>query len=295
MINQNTREIHMPNEAEIAFKELEMNRHLRKAGITKAYWFTCSYLFRLVFCLIFQHRNWFSLLQSKKAADLRGKDSVYRFLERPTFNWRRFLLSLSSTAIGKVLIVDDSAYRRDRSKKVELLARLYDHASGKFHKGFKMLTLGWSDGRTFVPIDFSLQSSKKTENGISQKIDKRTTGYRRRKESLEKSTDLLPSMVRRALDAGIEADFLLMDSWFTMPTLIKQILAEGIGVIGMVKKSKTRYLIDGHLLDLRQLYQRAHREREDSLLKKSRIHFGKIFMMAGWLLRKEHGSVPVFL
>lgn len=172
MINQNTREIQMPNEVEIAFKELEMNRHLRKAGITKAYGFTCSCLFRLAFCLIFQHRNWFSLLQSKKAADLPGKDTVYRFLERPTFNWRRFLLSLSSTAIGKVsrltgsdrwkvLIVDDSAYRRDRSKKVELLARLYDHASGKFYKGFKMLTLGWSDGRTFVPIDFSLQSSKK--------------------------------------------------------------------------------------------------------------------------------------
>lgn len=104
------------------------------------------------------------------------------------------------------------------------------------------------------------KARKKTENGISQKIDKRTTGYRRRKESLEKSTDLLPSMVRRALDAGIEADFLLMDSWFTMPALIKQILEEGIGVIGMVKKSKTRYLIDGHLLDLKQLYQRAHRQ-----------------------------------
>ncbi|WOV86995.1 transposase [Sporosarcina oncorhynchi] len=271
MINQKPCNFQMPNEAEAAFKELEITKHLREAGISKSFGFTCSYLFRLVFCLIFQQRNWFSLLQSKRAGDLPGKDTVYRFLDQSTFNWRRFLLSLSSSAIRKVdrltgqdrrkvLIVDDSAYRRDRSKKVELLARLYDHASGGYYKGFKMLTLGWSDGMTFLPVDFTLQSSKKTENGIAEKLDKRTSGYKRRKEAIEKSTDLLPQMVRRALHAGIEAEFLLMDSWFTMPALIKNVLAEGIGVIGMVKKNKTRYFVEGKPVDLTGLYQLARRQ-----------------------------------
>src|SRR5699024_5269302 len=61
----------------------------------------------------------------------------------------------------KVLIFDDSSYDRNRSKHVELLARCFDHASQKmrFYKGFRMLTLGWSDGATFLPVDFSLLSS----------------------------------------------------------------------------------------------------------------------------------------
>lgn len=280
MINQKPRDFQMPNEAETAFKELEIMKHLRQAGISKSLGFTCSYLFRLVFCLIFQQRNWFSLLQSKRAGDLPGKDTVYRFLDQPTFNWRRFLLVLSSSTIHKVsrltghdrrkvLIVDDSAYRRDRSKKVELLSKLYDHASGGYYKGFKMLTLGWSDGMTFLPVDFSLQSSKKTENGISEKLDKRTSGYKRRKEALEKSTDLLPQMVRRALHAGIEAEFLLMDSWFTMPALIKSVLAEGIGVIGMVKKNKTRYFVEGEPVNLTGLYQLARRQEGQSGILRS--------------------------
>lgn len=41
----------------------------------------------------------------------------------------------------KVLVPDDSVIRRNRSKKVELLARVYDHVEHKFQKGFTLLTL----------------------------------------------------------------------------------------------------------------------------------------------------------
>lgn len=198
MIDQNSQYNQLPNELDSVFSELEMNKHLRQTGIKKSFGFGCSYLFQLVFCLIFQHRNWFSLLESKKADKFPAKDAIYRFLNQSTFNWRRFLLLLSSFTIQrvdcltdksrpKVLIVDDSAYNRNRSKAVELLARCFDHASLKmcFYKGFRMLTLGWSDGYTFMPIDFSLLSSKKTQiNGISTEIDKRTCGYQRRERCI---------------------------------------------------------------------------------------------------------------
>jgi len=55
-----------------------------------------------------------------------------------------------------VLIFDDSLFSRNRSKKVELLAKVFDHTTHKFFKGFRMLTLGWSDGNTFLPISFNL-------------------------------------------------------------------------------------------------------------------------------------------
>lgn len=115
-----------------------------------------------------------------------------------------------------MLIVEYSAHERNRSKKVELLARCFDHASQKMHfyKGFRMLTLGWSDGASFMPIDFSLLSSKKSKiNGISDKIDKRTSGYKRREEALQTAPEQLPTMISRALSAGIDASYVLMDSW----------------------------------------------------------------------------------
>ena len=90
MINQTRIDNQLPKELRYVFSELELTKHLRKAGITKTFGFTCSYLFQLVFCLIFQHKNWFSLLDSKKAGLYPAKDAVYRFLNQSTFNWRGF-------------------------------------------------------------------------------------------------------------------------------------------------------------------------------------------------------------
>ena len=211
------------------------------------------------------------MMESKKSTELPAKDAVYRFLNRSTFNWRRFLLSLTSHTIGKVskltrherpkvLILDDSAYDRNRSKHVELLARCFDHASQKmrFYKGFRMLTLGWSDGATFMPVDFSLLSSKKSQiNGISKGIDKRTSGYQRRKEALQTAPEQIPQMIERAMNSGIDASYVLMDSWFTQQPLIKEITAQGLDVIGMVKKLNQRYIVDGNRIGLDELYRLA--------------------------------------
>jgi hypothetical protein len=248
-----------------------MNKHLRQAGINKSFGFSCSYLFQLIFCLIFQHKNWYSLLDSKKAEKYPAKDAVYRFLNQSTFNWRRFLLLLSSFTIRKVnrltsnkrpkvFIIDDSSYDRNRSKKMELLARCFDHASLKqrYYKGFTMLTLGWSDGCTFMPIDFSLLSSMKAQiNGISEHIDKRTSGYKRRENALQSKPEQIPDMLKRARASGIDASYVLMDSWFTLPPLVKALVEQGLDVIGMVKETKQRYSVNGKLLSLKQLYRLA--------------------------------------
>lgn len=80
-----------------------------------------------------------------------------------------------------VFIVDDSIYSRNRSKSVELLAKVFDHSTRQFVNGFQLLTLGWSDGFTFVPIDFALLSSANQKNRLNEihsSIDKRTIGYK---------------------------------------------------------------------------------------------------------------------
>ena len=71
----------------------------------------------------------------------------------------RFHIS-SALKAANVLIIDDSMFERNRSKKVELLAKVYDHAKHKYRFGFRMLTLGWSDGSTLLPVNSILLSTE---------------------------------------------------------------------------------------------------------------------------------------
>lgn len=269
MIGYNVEDNQLPIEIRPSFQELKVLKHLRKAGITKKFGFTCSYLFQVVFVLIFHHRNWFQILESTKGESFPGKDTVYRFLNHAGFAWRRFLLSLSAEAVRKTdsltsservsaLVIDDSMYERNRSKSVELLARFKDHARNCYYKGYRMLTLGWSDGHTFMPVDFSLLSSVKSQiQCMSQAVDKRTHGYKRRVEALRPAPEIIPVMLDRALAAGMNASYVLMDSWFTYAPLIQAILDRELDVIGMVKADNKRYLLEGRRLSLQELYYAA--------------------------------------
>lgn len=267
MIEQKGLSNQLPNEIKTAFKELQIIEHLRKAGFKKKFGFTCSYLFQLVFVLVFYHKNWFQLLESNKGEAFPGKDAVYRFLNHCNYAWRRFLSFLSSATIAKVhdltkkaavFVVDDSMFNRDRSKAVELLARCFDHAKNRYCKGFRMLTLGWSDGQTFIPLDFALLSSPKSQiNGMSDSVDKRSSGYKRRLEALKSAPELIPEMIKRALSQGVTASYVLMDSWFTFAPLIQAITKQGLDVIGMVKAANQRYRVGQRSLSLKELYQVA--------------------------------------
>ena len=202
-------------------------------------------------------------------------DSRSSLLNGQTYNWRRLLLSIGLRLFGvfnrltsddreSVLIIDDSAYDRSRSKWVELLARIWDHSTGRFLKGFRMLTICWSDGTSCLPIDFALLSSSDAKKRLcdSQKaLDKRCCAYQRRKEATEKATAHLETMVKRVLSAGVCAKYLLMDSWFSMPATVAT-LAQHIKIIGMVKKSsRIHYTFNDQSLDLMAIYRRLSKRR----------------------------------
>ena len=138
---------------------------------------------------------------------------------------------------------------------MELLAKVYDHVEHKFQKGFTLLTLGWSDGYSFVPVGFNILSTTKSNRyqEMTEDIDCRSNGYKARKESLMAKTDAAILLIERALNAGIQADYVLMDTWFTTEPMIKSILSRGMDVIGMVKQLKQRYIYNGKAYTLPQL------------------------------------------
>ena len=83
----------------------------------------------------------------------------------------------------------------------------------KYIKGFRMLTLGWSDGNSYVPIAHRLLSSSKDENmiGVDKIFDKRSIAYKRRKQARTKATDVMVDMLKTAIKCGHRAKYVLFD------------------------------------------------------------------------------------
>lgn len=267
MIYQNDKNENTQNQFSNALKELQIGKLLRRSNITKSCGISAYEVFQFLLLLVFQGRNLFRFLNSKHKDQAVSKNTYYRFLNETSYNWSRFLLLLAAKVTSrfdtltrpervKVLVLDDSVVKRNRSKSVELLARIYDHVEHRFQKGFTLLTLGWSDGYSFIPVGFNLLSSAKKSNRyneISENIDHRTNGYKSRRESMMSKTDAAILLIQRTLQSGIKADYLLMDTWFTTEPMIRSVLDTGLDVIGMVKQLKQRYTYKGKKYTLHEL------------------------------------------
>ena len=153
MIYQNDKNENTQNQFSNALKELQIGKLLRNANITKSCGVSAYEVFQFLLLLVFQGRNLFRFLNSKHKGQAVSKNTYYRFLNETSYNWSRFLLLLAVKVTSrfdaltrpervKVLVLDDSVVKRNRSKSVELLAHVYDHVEHRFQKGFTLLTLG---------------------------------------------------------------------------------------------------------------------------------------------------------
>ncbi|MCD5518237.1 transposase [Lactobacillus delbrueckii subsp. sunkii] len=91
-------------------------------------------------------------------------------MQNPHINWLRITILLAERIVNGHLkdltsdqradcfVFDDSLYSRTGYKKTELAAKVFDHVSMTYKKGFRMMTMGWTDGSSFVPIASSLLS-----------------------------------------------------------------------------------------------------------------------------------------
>lgn len=258
------------------FTRFHLSSALKAANAYKKKGTPASEIFQYLFLLIFSNRSMYmNLLTGRNTPDF-AKDTVYRFLKMIQINWIRFTTILSSRIIkeaivpldsedrANVLIIDDSMFERNRSKKVELLAKVYDHAKHCYKFGFRMLTLGWSDGSTFLPVNSILLSTENKKNRINEAnaVDKRTVGYKRRKLALEKGTHAMLELLKYAKNVDIPARYVLFDSWFSSPSSLHAVKEIGYDVIGMVKKTpKMFFRYNGDDMSLISIYNKNKKRR----------------------------------
>lgn len=258
------------------FMRFHISSALKAANAYKKKGIPVVEVFQYLFLLIFSNRSMYMSLITGRNTPCFAKDTVYRFMKMLQINWIRFTTLLASRIIRdaivpldsgerkNVLIIDDSMFERNRSKKVELLAKAYDHANHRYCFGFRMLTLGWSDGSTFLPVNSVLLSSENKKNRVNEAaaVDKRTAGYRRRVLSMQKGTLTMLELLKAAQKAAIPASYVLFDSWFSSPGTLHAVKSIGYDVIGMVKKTpKMFFRYNGEDMSLTTIYSRNKKRR----------------------------------
>ena len=263
------------------FKEFKLNQLFRKCHIHKEKGIPVKEVFQMIFLLAFAGKSFSAFLHSRNNSFQGKKDTVYRFLPQSRCNWRKFLFLLSTKVVNEALfpfttkkrytwVVDDSPYERPRSSKVEGLSRFYDHSQGRFNRGFRMLTLGLTDGASFIPFSFSLLSSHRQENQLcpmDTSVDGRSRRAQIRKESQEKAPEVLLKLLDGALKHCPLVSTILFDSWFSFPTLIKQCTRRGLTVVCMLKNTpKIYYSFGGKALSLASLFTRIQKRSQGNII-----------------------------
>ena len=196
------------------------------------------------------------------------ENTLYRMMNHPMMNWRSLFrgFALQFLRITRLhgdastgpncFILDDTMIPKTGAT-IEGISKVFDHVTKAYHLGFKLLVLALYDGKSLLPIDFSMhRGSQKKNYGLTAKQTKKQFGKKRplnspgevRKEELDsKKTGLALDMLKRAFKHGITASYVLMDSWFTCDVLIQGIrkLRKGsVHVIGMCKMDNRRFSTD---------------------------------------------------
>ena len=203
-----------------------------------------------------------------------GKDTFYRLKNNPGICWRFLLLQFafkfcsiannreSASCDVKCLIFDDTLIAKT-GKHIEKVSRVWDHVTQRYILGFKLLVMGYWDGTSFIPIDFSMhrEHGKNQEKpfGLKKKEYKKQYKKAREKDSysykrvVEVDTskiDCAIKMFRRAITWGFMVDYVLMDSWFTCDAfinVIQSVKKQTVHLIGMYKTVKSKFLYQGEL------------------------------------------------
>ena len=265
------------------FKALKLSE-----GLSEFKWFkTRGYDFKMVLALLVSmvvssDKTVNSHLNSPTGeGSTMGKDVFYRLKNSPIICWRmlmwhlvhRFLTVTSKDSdvddtSSRYLIFDDTTLSKT-GKRIEKIGKVWDHVTNSYVLGFKLLVMMYWDGKSSIPLDFSLhrEKGKKQERpfGMTKKQIRKQYSCKRIKDSYtakrveELDTNKIQMVLRMfftAIYRGLRVDYVLVDSWFTCDALIQAIRSvkdKEVHLIGMYKFAKTKFEYQGKSLTHAQI------------------------------------------
>ena len=209
------------------------------------------------------------------------KDVFYRLKNNPEICWRKILWLFSSKFIKlaeengsidrnavRCLIFDDSTLPKT-GRYIEKVSKVWDHVLSRCILGYKLLVMGYWDGGSFIPLDFSLhrERGKNADNpfGLKKKVYRKqyrkkrvkgTHSWDRVKEADNTKIESALKMFLQTISQGVKVDYVLMDSWFTCSAFIdavRKVKKQIVHLIGMYKIPRTRFGYSGQQLTYSQI------------------------------------------
>ncbi len=144
---------------------------------------------------------------------------------------------------------------------MENVSYIYDHSRGRSVLGYCLVKLGLLSPNGYYPLDFSFWFSSRRNDKSGPPVigDPRSVSGQRSFEAANfTKIELVPQMLERAIRHNFTADYVLFDSWYAWPSLIKTIrkIESGPHVICRLKDAKTLYTYNGKEYRLSALYQK---------------------------------------
>jgi hypothetical protein len=181
-----------------------------------------------------------------------GKDVLYDTMNREELNWRKFHEQVAYKAIQalkpsgkKAYIVDDTVAQRF-GKKMPGISSHFDHTSGRHMMGQQVLALGLSCDEGFVPLDSELFISQTKAIELHEPFDDGRSIAAKRYRIAQQGTkpEMVNAMVKRALTAGIMADYLVADAWFGTRAMIRLSQETALVPVLRMKKNTMKYRLE---------------------------------------------------
>lgn len=205
-----------------------------------------------------------------------GKDVLYDTMNREDLNWRKFHGEVAHKTVQtfkasgkKAYVVDDTVAQRF-GKKMPGISSHFDHTSGRHMMGQQVLTLGLSCDEGFVPLDSELFISQTKAIELHEPFEDGRSIAAKRYRTAQQGTkpEMVSAMVKRALNAGIMADYLLADAWFGTKAMICLTQEAALVPALRMKKNTMKYRLSEFVrgktvigeLDVQALYKRCVRK-----------------------------------
>lgn len=173
------------------------------------------------------------------------KDSFYCLMDDGRIDWRRIIYSINRQLIGLIsrradakgntrcVILDDTDLPK-RGMKAEGLGKVFSHTAMKRILGFKAMFLCYTDGKTQLMVDATIQAESGKDANKPQGLTKKQKSAQYSKERNEDEkvntrkaemhqTKIANAikMLRRAIMEGLRFNYLLVDSWFPCAELLR--------------------------------------------------------------------------
>jgi SRSO17 transposase len=258
------------------WQQAGMKAILNRCGFTKRSGITIHHVVYTLSLWLWLKKDSIGMFARESLADM-GKDVLYDTMNREDLNWRKCNALLAYKTYRsfnrnskKAFVVDDTIGQRF-GKKMPGISSHFDHTTGRHMMGQQVLTLGLSSEEGFIPLDSELFTSQVKAQPLVQpfKDGRCTVAKRYRVAEQETKPNMVASMVKRALRAGIEGDYLLADAWFGSKAILRLCEETSLVAILRMKKGKLKYritdTIDGRQvkqeLDAKALYQHSARKQ----------------------------------